>query len=45
MTTTAALAGLMLATLQEAQSRDTSLRRIRQEHAEAARLAHNAAPH
>jgi O-antigen ligase len=41
MTTTAALAGLTLATLQEAHSRDTSLRRIRHEHAEAARLAHH----
>lgn len=45
MTTTAALAGLMLATLREAQSRDASLRRIRHEHAEAARLAHHAASH
>ena len=40
MTTTAALAGLMLATLQDAQSREKSRRRIRHELARAARLAH-----
>ena len=41
MTTSAALAGLMLATLQDAQSREKSRRRIRHELARAARLAHN----
>ena len=41
MTTTAALAGLMLATLQDAQSREKSRRQVRHELARAARLVHN----
>lgn len=43
MTTAAALAGLMLAALHDAQSRQASLRQIHHEHAEAARLAHHPA--
>ena len=41
MTTTAALAGLMLASLQDAQSREKSRRQMRHELARAARLAHD----
>lgn len=43
MTTTAALAGLMLATLQEARAREKSRRQMRHELARAARLAHDPA--
>jgi O-antigen ligase len=43
MTTTAALAGLMLATLQDARSREKSRRQMRHELARAARLAHDPA--
>ena len=45
MTTTAALAGLMLATLHEALSRRKSRHRIHHEHAEASRLGNHPASH
>lgn len=45
MATTAALAGFTLASLQDAQSREKSRRRVRHELAKAARLAHDPASH
>ncbi len=45
MTTVAALRGFMLASLQDARSREKSRRRIRHELAKAARLSHNPESH